>query len=167
MNLRSRSKAKDSSKASTSNPLQTPHQTAQLPYTIFALPALAPIPTPSPTQIHTPPTFIRIPIPTRNMANQPPFVANNEDKTVGDYAVPTLLGFRSPIRIPDIQANHWEVKPALINMVSNNAFTSNQNPSAHLASFLELCATFKLPNVPKEVVYLKLFPFSLMGKAKE
>ncbi|CAM8990045.1 unnamed protein product [Rhodiola kirilowii] len=46
-------------------------------------------------------------------------------------------------------------------MVGNNAFTGIGNPNAHLTSFLEI------NNVPKESIYLRLFPFSLMGRAKD
>ncbi|CAM8890149.1 unnamed protein product [Rhodiola kirilowii] len=52
-------------------------------------------------------------------------------------------------------------------MVANTAFTRIGNPNDHLTSFLELCETFKINNVPKESICLKLFPFSLMGKAKD
>ncbi|CAM9000443.1 unnamed protein product [Rhodiola kirilowii] len=65
------------------------------------------------------------------------------------------------------EAHHFELKPALVTMVSNSAFFRIGNPNAHLTSFLELCGTFKINNVLKEVIYLKLFPFSLIWKAKD
>ncbi|CAM8997963.1 unnamed protein product [Rhodiola kirilowii] len=98
------------------------------------------------------------------MENNPP---PNGEKPLKDYSTPSLTGFQSPIAPPGVNAPQFELKPALINMVGNNAFTGIGNPNAHLASFLELCATFKFNNVPKENIYLRLFPFSLMGKAKD
>ncbi|CAM8937546.1 unnamed protein product [Rhodiola kirilowii] len=91
----------------------------------------------------------------------------NGEKPLKDYSTPSLTGFRSPIAPPGVDAPQFELKTALINMVGNNAFSGIGNPNAHLTSFLELCETFKINNVPKEAIYLRLFPFSLMGKAKD
>ncbi|CAM8902948.1 unnamed protein product [Rhodiola kirilowii] len=91
----------------------------------------------------------------------------NGGKPLKDYSTPSLTGFRSPIAPLRVNALQFELKTALINMVGNNAFSGIGNPNAHLTSFLELCETFKINNVPKEAIYLRLFPFSLMGKAKD
>ncbi|CAM8941523.1 unnamed protein product [Rhodiola kirilowii] len=91
----------------------------------------------------------------------------NGEKPLKDYSTPSLTGFQSPIAPPGVNAPQFELKPALINMVGNNAFTGIGNPNAHLTSFLEVCETFKMNNVPKENIYLRLFPFSLTGKAKD
>ncbi|CAM8972743.1 unnamed protein product [Rhodiola kirilowii] len=92
---------------------------------------------------------------------------HNGEKPLKDYSTPSLTGFRSPIAPPGVDAPQFELKTALINMVGNNAFSGIGNPNAHLTSFLELFETFKINNVPKEAIYLRLFPFSLMGKAKD
>ncbi|CAM8953685.1 unnamed protein product [Rhodiola kirilowii] len=89
------------------------------------------------------------------------------EKPLKDYSTPSLTGFRSPIAPPGVDAPQFELKTALINMVGNTAFSGIGNPNAHLTSFLEICETFKINNVPKEAIYLRLFPFSLMGKAKD
>ncbi|CAM8886844.1 unnamed protein product [Rhodiola kirilowii] len=91
----------------------------------------------------------------------------NGEKPLKDYSMPSLAGFQSPIAPPEVNAPQFELKPALINMVGNNAFTGIGNPNAHLTSFLELYETFIMNNVPKENIYLRLFPFSLMGRAKD
>ncbi|CAM8963323.1 unnamed protein product [Rhodiola kirilowii] len=101
------------------------------------------------------------------MAQLPRNEEPNGEKPLKDYSTPSLTGFQSPIAPPGVNAPQFELKPALINMVGNNAFTGIGNPNAHLTSFLELCATFKFNNVPKENIYLRLFPFSLTGKAKD
>ncbi|CAM8900138.1 unnamed protein product [Rhodiola kirilowii] len=103
------------------------------------------------------------PPPMAQLPNEEP----NGEKPLKDYSTPRLTGFQSPIAPPGVNAPHFELKPALINMVGNNAFTGIGNPNAHLPSFLELCETFKMNNVPKENIYLRLFPFSLTGKAKD
>ncbi|CAM8885367.1 unnamed protein product [Rhodiola kirilowii] len=91
----------------------------------------------------------------------------NGEKPLKDYSTPSLTGFQSPIAPPRVNAPQFELKPALINLVSNNAFIGIGNPNAHLTSFLELCETFKMNNVPKENIYLRLFPLSLTRKAKD
>ncbi|CAM9000206.1 unnamed protein product [Rhodiola kirilowii] len=101
------------------------------------------------------------------MAQLPRDEEPNGEKPLKDYSTPSLTGFQSPIAPPGVNAPLFELKPALINMVGNNAFTGIGNPNAHLTSFLELCETFKMNNVPKENIYLRLFPFSLMGRAKD
>ncbi|CAM8997419.1 unnamed protein product [Rhodiola kirilowii] len=103
----------------------------------------------------------------RKRRPQPMAQEPNGEKPLKDYSTPSLTGFQSPIAPPAVNAPQFELKPALINMVSNNAFTEIGNPNAHLTSFLELCETFKMNNVPKENIYLRLFPFSLTGKAKD
>ncbi|CAM8943835.1 unnamed protein product [Rhodiola kirilowii] len=101
------------------------------------------------------------------MAQLPHDEEPNGDKPLKDYSTPSLIGFQSVIAPPGVNAPQFELNPALINMVSNNAFTGIGNPNAHLTSFLEHCATFKINIVPKESIYLRLFPFSLMGRAKD
>ncbi|CAM8957561.1 unnamed protein product [Rhodiola kirilowii] len=101
------------------------------------------------------------------MAQLPRNEEANGEKPLKDYSTPSLTGFRSPIAPSGVDAPQFELKTALINMVGNNAFSGIGNPNAHLTSFLELCETFKINNVPKEAIYLRLFPFSLMGKAKD
>ncbi|CAM8985974.1 unnamed protein product [Rhodiola kirilowii] len=101
------------------------------------------------------------------MAQLPRNEDPNGEKPLKDYSTLSLTSFQSPIAPPGVNTPEFELKPALINMVGNNAFTGIGNLNAHLTSFLELCATFKMNNVPKENIYLRLFPFSLTGKAKD
>ncbi|CAM8981672.1 unnamed protein product [Rhodiola kirilowii] len=105
----------------------------------------------------------RRPRPTAQVHDDEP----NKEKPLKDYSTLSLTGFQSPIAPPGVNAPQFELKPALINMVSNNAFTGMGNPNAHLTSFLELCETFKMNNVPKENIYLRIFPFSLIEKSKD
>jgi len=43
---------------------------------------------------------------------------------------------------------------------------SHENPYTHLTTFLEICNTVKIHQVPDEAICLSLFPFSLAGPAK-
>ena len=66
-------------------------------------------------------------------------------------------------RPPAIDANDFELKPALITMVQQNQFTghSTENPNEHLGRFLRIANSIKLNGVRPEVIQLQLFPFSL------
>jgi len=44
---------------------------------------------------------------------------------------------------------------------------AHEDVSAHLQHFLGICNTFMIRGVPKDTILLHLFPFSLLGKAKQ
>ena len=73
----------------------------------------------------------------------------------------------SAITQPAINANDFELKPALINMVQQNQFTGHptENPNEHLGRFLRITNSIKLSGVKPEVIQLQLFPFSLRDMA--
>ena len=73
----------------------------------------------------------------------------------------------SAIKPPAINANDFELKPALITMVQQNQFAghSTENPNEHLGRFLRIANSIKLNGVKPEVIQLQLFPFSLRDMA--
>ncbi|KAJ4724582.1 DNA-directed DNA polymerase, partial [Melia azedarach] len=90
-------------------------------------------------------------------------------RALRDYAIPTVNGASTSIRRPAIQANNFEIKPAIIQMIQTsvqfNGLT-HENPNAHIANFLEICDTFRYNGVSDDAIKLRLFPFSLREKAK-
>ena len=68
---------------------------------------------------------------------------------------------------PAIDANDFELKPALITMVQQSQFTGHptENPNEHLGRFLRIANSIKLNGVRPEVIQLQLFPFSLRDMA--
>jgi hypothetical protein len=70
------------------------------------------------------------------------------------------------MNIKDVSFEH---KPALINMVQQSPFygKASEDVSAHLQHFLEICNTFTIRGVTQDAICLCLFPFSLLGKAKQ
>ena len=66
-----------------------------------------------------------------------------------------------------IEANNFELKPALIQMVQQHHFTSHtsEDPNEHLGRFMRMEKTIKLNGVRTDVIKLQLFPFSLRDMA--
>ena len=64
---------------------------------------------------------------------------------------------------------HVEMKAVFLNLISANQFTGmdNEDPYSNLVTFYELVGTMEFEEGDTEYAYLRLFPFSLVGKAKE
>jgi hypothetical protein len=75
----------------------------------------------------------------------------------------------TPITPPAPEANFYEIKPALLNLVIKEQFSgaSSDDAAAHLNNFVELCEMQKYKDVDGNIIELKLFPFSLRGRAKD
>ncbi|KAL5570177.1 hypothetical protein UlMin_026752 [Ulmus minor] len=89
------------------------------------------------------------------------------NRALKDYSIPSV-GVSS-IQRPPIQANNFEIKPAIIQMIQNSVQfggLANDDPNLHIANFLEICDTFKHNGVTDDAIRLRLFPFSLNSKAK-
>ena len=90
------------------------------------------------------------------------------NRALQKYTMPTPGDNMSSIVRPTVDANNFEIKPAIIQMVSQFQFGGlpSEDPNAHLAQFLEICDTFKMNGVSSDAIKLRLFPFSLRDKAK-
>jgi hypothetical protein len=75
----------------------------------------------------------------------------------------------TPIVPPTPEANFYEVKRALLNLVMKEQFSgaSSDDAAAHLNNFVELCEMQKYKDVDDNIVKLTLFSFSLRGRAKD
>ena len=69
----------------------------------------------------------------------------------------------SAMRQPAIEANNFELKPALITMVQQHEYTGHpsEDPNEHMERFLRMENTVKLNGVRPKMIKLQLFPFSL------
>jgi len=90
------------------------------------------------------------------------------DKTLCEFSAPSTANIRTGPTVNTRDAS-FELKPALINMVQASPFCgkTHEDASAHLQHFLEICSTFTIKGVTQDAVLLRLFPFSLLGKAKQ
>nr|GFB10245.1 reverse transcriptase domain-containing protein [Tanacetum cinerariifolium] len=77
-----------------------------------------------------------------------------------------IEGYEDAIVVPEINANNFELKQTLINLVQSNQFTGRQDPHNHLRFFNKVTSTFRHPEVPNTTIKLLLFPFSLEGEAR-
>jgi hypothetical protein len=75
----------------------------------------------------------------------------------------------TPIAPPAPEANFYEIKPVLLNLVMKEQFSgvSTNDAAAHLNNFVELCEMQKYKDVDSGIIKLKLFLFSLRGRAKD
>src|SRR3954465_4706040 len=74
----------------------------------------------------------------------------------------------TPISPPATSAPSYEIKPSLLNLVMKDQFSgAGEDAALHLNNFVELCDMQKYKEVDGDIVKLKLFPFSLRGRAKE
>ena len=91
------------------------------------------------------------------------------ERTLLDFAMPGVDGTRQSIARPTINANNFEIKPALLQMIQSSVQfygLANEDPNAHIANFLEICDTFKYNGVSDDAIRLRLFPFTLKDRAK-
>ena len=98
----------------------------------------------------------------RTAARRPPIADIMED-----FWRPIIQDEYSAIRQPTVDANNFEVKPALITIVQKQQFTGHptEDPNEHPGRFLRMANTVKLNGVRLEVIKLHLFPFSLRETA--
>ena len=89
-------------------------------------------------------------------------------KTLRDYSIPIVANM--PVG-PDVNTGNgnFELCTGLIMMVQANQFSglSSEDMNTHLQHFLEFCDTIIIKDVASKSIRLRLFPFSLSGKAKQ
>ncbi|GJQ92953.1 reverse transcriptase domain-containing protein [Tanacetum coccineum] len=77
-------------------------------------------------------------------------------------------GYGEAIVLPEINADHFEIKTNLLQLVQANPFhgLENENLHAHINSFKRITSTLRFRNVSNDVIKLMIFPYSLEGAAK-
>jgi hypothetical protein len=93
---------------------------------------------------------------------------NDENCLLKDFAAPKAIGIQLCYIVPNIAANNFELKPALLNMLSQHMFNglAHEDQNQYLAMFEELCNTIKINGVESDAIKLRAFPFSLGDKAR-
>ncbi|GJS31693.1 reverse transcriptase domain-containing protein [Tanacetum coccineum] len=107
--------------------------------------------------------------PTNNQETfNPPIVTMDDNRTMAQLLEAPTEGYEDAIVVPEINANNFEIKHGLLNLVQNKQFFGHdkEDPHAHIQYFKKITSTMKFPNVPITSVKLMLFPFSLEGAAR-
>ena len=102
--------------------------------------------------------------------NQPNLnnMAQPERRTLGDFTMIDISSNFGGIVAPTIANNNFEIKPSIIQIVQNNQFggLQGEDPYAHILTFLNVCATFKINGITDDAIRLRLFSFSVRDKAQ-
>ena len=88
-------------------------------------------------------------------------------KTLHDYSIPTISNM--PIRpAVNTRNTNFELRTGLITMVQAKQFSSlpSAYTNAHLQHFLKLDDMIIIKDTEPTSIRLRLFPFSLLGRAK-
>ena len=90
------------------------------------------------------------------------------DKTLHEFSAPSTKNIRTR---PTLRTNNleFELKLSLINMVQATPFSRKayEDASAHLQNFLEISRTVIIMDIAQDIILLRLFPFSLVRRAKQ
>nr|GEX66769.1 protein transport Sec1a-like [Tanacetum cinerariifolium] len=114
-------------------------------------------------------------IPRRRSRKQTPNIVEPEIRTIVEMAYNRTMtqmlqapieGYEDAIVVPPINANNFELKQTLLNLVQSNQFTGRQDPHNHLRFFNKVTFTFRHLEVPNTTIKLLLFPFSLEEEAQ-
>ncbi|GKA52186.1 hypothetical protein Tco_0745382 [Tanacetum coccineum] len=95
-------------------------------------------------------------------------VAPMAERTMEELLRAPTEGYGEVIVLPEINANHFEIKINLLQLVQANPFHGyeRENPHAHINSFKRLTSTLRFRDVPNDVIKLMMFPYSLEGNAR-
>ncbi|GJT95621.1 reverse transcriptase domain-containing protein [Tanacetum coccineum] len=97
-----------------------------------------------------------------------PEIPMADDRPMAEQLQAPTGGFESAIVVPLINAQNFELKSSLINLVQNRIFRggNDEEPHAHIRHFESITNNQRYPDVPNTTIKLLLFPFSLDGVAK-
>jgi hypothetical protein len=84
------------------------------------------------------------------------------------YSTPKGDMLEPPPSSQPILTDGYKLHPAFITMVREKPFSGlkYENPYTHLREFEHLCSCLAIADMTQETIKWKLFPFSLLGKAK-
>nr|GEZ10557.1 reverse transcriptase domain-containing protein [Tanacetum cinerariifolium] len=93
-------------------------------------------------------------------------MANN--RTIKELLQEPTEGYGESIVIPEINADHFEIKTNFLQLVQANPYHGfeREKPHTHINNFKRITSTLKFRDVPNDVIKLMMFPYSLEGSAR-
>nr|GEY33574.1 hypothetical protein [Tanacetum cinerariifolium] len=91
-----------------------------------------------------------------------------DNRTMEELLQPPTEGYGEAIVISKINADHFEIKTNLLQLVQANPYHGfeRENPHTHINNFKMITLTFKFRDVPNDVIKIMMFPYSLEGNAR-
>nr|GEZ95171.1 DNA-directed DNA polymerase [Tanacetum cinerariifolium] len=92
-----------------------------------------------------------------------------EERTMEELLQAPTEEYGEAIVISEINADHFEIKMNLLQLVQENPYHGfeRENPHTHINNFKSITSTLKFKDVPNDVIRLMMFPYSLEGSARE
>ncbi|GJR55359.1 reverse transcriptase domain-containing protein [Tanacetum coccineum] len=95
-------------------------------------------------------------------------VAPMAERTMEELLRAPTEGYGEAIVLPEINADHFEIKTNLLQLVQASPFHGfeRENPHTHINNFKRITSTLKFRDVPNDVIKLMMFPYSHEGAAR-
>nr|GEU43565.1 reverse transcriptase domain-containing protein [Tanacetum cinerariifolium] len=92
-----------------------------------------------------------------------------DNRTMVELLQAPTEGYVEAIIIPKINADHFEIKTNLLQLVQANPYHGfeRENPRTRINNFKRITSTLKFRDVPNDVIKLMMFPYSLEGNARD
>nr|GEZ36059.1 reverse transcriptase domain-containing protein [Tanacetum cinerariifolium]GEZ58378.1 reverse transcriptase domain-containing protein [Tanacetum cinerariifolium] len=91
-----------------------------------------------------------------------------DNRTMKELLQAPTEGYGEAIVILEINADHFEIKTNLLQLVQANPYHGfeRENPHTHINNFKRITSTLKFGDVPNDVIKLMMFSYSLEGNAR-
>nr|GEV13003.1 reverse transcriptase domain-containing protein [Tanacetum cinerariifolium] len=91
-----------------------------------------------------------------------------DNRTMEQLLQAPTEGYGEAIVILEINADHFEIKTNLLQLVQANPYHGfkRENPHTHINNFKRITSTLNLKDVPNDVIRLMMFLYSLKGNAR-
>nr|GFC01774.1 reverse transcriptase domain-containing protein [Tanacetum cinerariifolium] len=91
-----------------------------------------------------------------------------DNRTMKELLQAPTEGYGEAVVISEINADHFEIKMNLLQLVQANMYHGfeRENPHTHINNFKRITSTLKFKDVPNDVIKLMMFPYSLEGSAR-
>nr|GEU89718.1 reverse transcriptase domain-containing protein [Tanacetum cinerariifolium] len=91
-----------------------------------------------------------------------------DNRTMKELLQEPMEGYGEGNIISEINADHFEIKTNLLQLVQANPYHGfeRENPHTHSNNFKRITSTLKFRDVPNDVIKLMMFMYSLKGNAR-